>query len=94
MPPNSGNLGACHALELGFVFDNFDKEGNKLLADTDAPQQLAEAMYRAWVPFATHGDPGWPQYDPAQRATMRFDRTQEVVNDPRSAERRLWEGLR
>lgn len=93
-PLFGGHLGACHALEIGFVFDNLDKEGNTLLAGNDAPQQLAEAMHKAWVSFATHGDPGWPQYNPAQRATMRFDQIQEVVNDPRSAERQLWEGLR
>ena len=28
--------------------------------------------------------PGWPRYDLAHRATMRFDTTSEVVDDPRS----------
>jgi para-nitrobenzyl esterase len=93
-PKFDGRLGACHSIEIGFVFDNLDKEGNVLLAGNDTPQHLADAMHKAWVSFATHGDPGWPQYDPAQRATMRFDQTSEIVNDPRSEERRLWEGLR
>ena len=55
------------------------------------PQQLADAMHAAWVAFATHGDPGWPRYDLARRATMRFDSTTEVVDDPRAAERGLWD---
>jgi carboxylesterase type B len=46
------------------------------------------------VAFATSGNPGWPQYDLQRRATMRFDTPVEVVDDPRSAERALWEGLR
>jgi len=30
----------------------------------------------------TSGDPGWPKYDLQCRATMRFDTTSEVVDDP------------
>ena len=60
----------------------------------DPPQQLAGVMHAAWVAFATSGNPGWPQYDLNRRATMRFDTKQELVEDPRSAERLLWEGLR
>lgn len=48
----------------------------------------------AWVAFATNGDCGWPKYDLSPRATMRFDTTSEVVDDPRSAERAVWEGVR
>lgn len=32
--------------------------------------------------FATNGGCGWQKYDLAHRATMRFDRTSEVVDDP------------
>ena len=48
----------------------------------------------AWVAFATNGDCGLPKYDPSRRATMRFDTMSEVVHDPRSAQRALWEGVR
>ena len=58
------------------------------------PQQVADTMHSAWVAFATSGSPGWPQYDLSRRTTMRIDTTSEVVDDPRSAERALWEGLR
>ena len=51
-------------------------------------------MHAAWVAFANKGDPGWPKYDLTRRATMYFDTTSEVVDDPGSAERMLWEGLR
>ncbi|TDC63785.1 carboxylesterase/lipase family protein [Actinomadura sp. GC306] len=68
------DLGACHALELGFVFDN-----------------LADRMHRAWTDFAAHGDPGWRRFDPSARAVNVFDGpADEVVEDPRGGDRRLW----
>ncbi|AXI80505.1 carboxylesterase/lipase family protein [Peterkaempfera bronchialis] len=92
-PAFDGRLGACHALEIGFVFDNL---ASGLLGGGDAPQRLADEMHAAWVAFAHHGDPGptWPAYG-ADRAVLRFaaDPT-EVVHDPAAAERRLWDGLR
>jgi carboxylesterase type B len=51
-------------------------------------------MHAAWVAFATRADCGWPQYDLGHRRTMRFDTTSNVVDDPRSTERALWEGVR
>lgn len=93
-PQFAGQLGASHALEVPFVFDTLDKEWREPLWGTAAPQQLADVMHQAWVAFATNGDPGWPQYDLSRRMTMRFDMTPETVEDPRSAERVLWEGLR
>jgi para-nitrobenzyl esterase len=92
-PQFDGLLGACHALEIAFVFDMLGN-GTEPLWGTDPPQQLADTMHAAWVAFATNGDPGWPKYDLSRRATMRFNITSEVVDDPRSAERALWEGLR
>jgi para-nitrobenzyl esterase len=93
-PGFDGKLGACHGLEIPFVFDTLDKEGFEVLLGDDAPQQLADAMHAAWVAFAKVGDPGWQRFDLSRRATMRFDTTQKLVEDPRSAERLLWEGLR
>jgi para-nitrobenzyl esterase len=93
-PQFDGRLGACHALEIPFVFDTLEDEGLEPLQGSNAPQQVADKMHAAWVAFATSGDPGWPGYDLRRRATMRFDTTSEVVDDPRSAERTLWEGHR
>jgi carboxylesterase type B len=95
-PALDGRLGACHGLEISFVFDTLDKSPNQMLdplLGTDPPQQLADTMHGAWVGFATSGAPGWLRYDLGRRATMRFD-TSEVVDDPRSMERKLWEGVR
>ena len=92
-PKFNGRFGACHGLEIPFVFDTLGYRTEPLLGD-DPPQQLSDTMHAAWVAFATSGKPGWPKYDLKRRATMHFDTTSEVVDDPRSAERVLWEGLR
>jgi carboxylesterase type B len=92
-PQFDGLLGACHALEIAFVFDTLGN-GTEPLLGTDPPRRLADRMHAAWVAFATDGDCGWPGYDLSRRATMRFDTTPGVVDDPRSAERALWKGAR
>jgi carboxylesterase type B len=92
-PQFGGLLGACHSLEIAFVFDTLGCETEPLLGP-NPPRQLASAMHDAWVAFATSGDPGWPRYDLDRRATMRFDTTSQVVDDPLAQERTLWEGLR
>lgn len=56
-------LGACHALELGFVFDTLDAPEAAWLAGPDAPQALADEMHTAWVRFAVAGDPGWAPWN-------------------------------
>jgi carboxylesterase type B len=91
-PLFDGQLRACHYLEVPFVFDMLDR--NTPLLGGQAPQPLADAMHRAWVAFAARGLPGWPRYDPVRRATMRFALPPQVVEDPRPAERALWEGKR
>jgi carboxylesterase type B len=90
-------LGAVHALEVPFVFDQLHNDApifQMLFMGTEPPQELARTMHAAWVSFAKDGDPGWPRYDLARRATMRFDLQPEIVDDPRSWERHLWQGLR
>jgi len=92
-PQFGGRLGACHGAEIAFVFDTLG-DRTEALAGPCPPQQLADTMHAAWVAFATDGNIGWPRYDLTRRATMRFDSSSEVVNDPRKAERVLWEGVR
>ncbi|MFB4311544.1 carboxylesterase/lipase family protein [Actinomadura sp. GTD37] len=88
--PNHG-LGACHALELGFVFDNLTAEPEGL-AGPNPPQPLADRMHRAWVGFAATGDPGWGRFDPSTRAVRVFDEPADrTVDDPRGDVRRLWD---
>src|SRR5262245_14638098 len=84
-----GRLGAAHGVEMPFVFDTLGF-GTEPMLGRNPPLTLADAMHRAWVAFAAGGDCGWPKYDPARRATMRFDTRSEVVNDPLAFELSLW----
>lgn len=96
-PAAGGLIGACHALEIPFVFDTLDRGAQQMMGPLlgDAPPQtLADAMHKAWVAFARSGDPGWPKYEKRRRATMQFDETSRVIDDPRAWERKLWEGVR
>jgi para-nitrobenzyl esterase len=96
-----GALGACHALEIPFVWDNLAASGAEMFiggrsVDHD---ELARRMADAWVAFArdcvpsADGLPDWPMYDTERRATLRLDAAAlEVVDDPMAPERQLWDG--
>lgn len=63
-PACDGRLGACHGVELPFVFDTVatatGPQGLLGPDGADPPQALADRMRDAWVAFARDGDPGWP----------------------------------
>ncbi len=92
-PVFGGMLKSTHALEIPFVFDNLDPDTEIFTGTSPDRQVIADAMHRAWIAFARSGDPNhsglptWPRYDTETRATMRFDTTIEVVNDPLGVER-------
>ncbi|MFE3459330.1 carboxylesterase/lipase family protein [Nocardiopsis aegyptia] len=82
------DLGACHALEIGFVFDTLRSSAE--LTGTGAPQALADAMHRAWVSFAASGDPGWADWS-RRRPVMVFDDPDSgVAFAPRDEELKVW----
>jgi para-nitrobenzyl esterase len=79
-------LGACHALELPFVFDTLAGAPSPLQGD-NPPQELADRMHAAWVAFAATGDPGWSQYDTTSRSVMTFDHPESrQLEDPHGDE--------
>jgi carboxylesterase type B len=89
-PQFNGRLRACHGLEIPFVFDTLD-DGTVPLWGPAPPQSLADAMHGTWVRFAKGDDCGWHRYELPRRATMRFDVTCNVMDDPERATRSLWE---
>jgi para-nitrobenzyl esterase len=92
-PLFEGRLGACHALEIGFVFDTLTEAGVGPLYD-GAPQELAQSMHEAWVTFASSGHLGWDAYKPSTRTTMSFGAECAPSHDPRADERMAWDGVR
>ena len=97
-PVFGGALKSTHALEIPFVFDALDAPGSELFTGTGEERApIARRMHDAWIAFARDGSPQhdaipeWPQYDTERRATMRIDETWEVLDDPDSETRRLWD---
>jgi para-nitrobenzyl esterase len=85
VPPNkiSKLLGAYHAGEITYVFNNLNRQ-NELLQDVDF--KLADMMNSYWVNFATTGDPNgkglpnWPAYDRENEPYMDFGDTVQSRN--------------
>jgi para-nitrobenzyl esterase len=97
-PVFGGILRSTHALEIPFVFDNLDRGGADMLTGSGPERPgIANAMHRAWIAFAREGDPQhaglpeWPRYDLDRRATMRFDTTCELLDDPAREDREVFE---
>jgi para-nitrobenzyl esterase len=85
VPPNQNSkyLGAYHAGEIVYVFNNLNRQ-NSLLQEAD--YKLAEMMSNYWVNFATTGDPNgkslpkWTPYDRETEAYMDFGDTVQLHN--------------
>jgi para-nitrobenzyl esterase len=78
----SPRIGACHCIELPFVFGTVPAWGDPPMiggADPAALARLSEMMMGTWIAFTTSGDPGnatlpaWRPYDPAGRTVMHLD---------------------
>ncbi len=101
-PALGGALGACHAVDIPFVFGALGAPGAAFFAGSgpDAERLCARSM-DAWIAFARSGDPSHPElpggrlppYDLERRSTLVLGRECGVELDPGSAERRAWEGI-
>jgi len=70
--PNSKYLGAYHASEIAYVFNNLNRQ-NSALQEIDF--KLADMMSTYWVNFATTGDPngkGLPRWTPYSAETEPY----------------------
>jgi para-nitrobenzyl esterase len=67
-PACGGELGACHGIELPFVFKTLHTAtGPRGFAGEDPPQALADRIHQIWVGFATDGSLPWPEFDRKER---------------------------
>nr|WP_314443637.1 carboxylesterase family protein [uncultured Sphingomonas sp.] len=72
-PACGGELGACHGIELPFVFKALDTvSGKQGLAGEGPPQELAERTHALWVRFATDGSLPWGEFDREGRTVHRL----------------------
>jgi para-nitrobenzyl esterase len=80
-PACGGELGACHALELPFVFKSLDTcRGPQGIAGMDPPEEIAQRIHKVWVDAVTHGRFSWPEYDAQTRQCLALE-TGEVATD-------------
>ena len=108
VPGTNHRLGAAHATEIWYKFNNVDLEGPKDPKDPSRPaligtdpdrKNAALNMSEMWTTFAKTGQPGakgqpsWPAYTLPRRATMMIDAQCKVEDDPFGQERAMWDGL-
>ena len=98
-PWRGGAFGACHGLDVGFVFGTIGATGTGAYhGDGPAAAALVAGCQAAWTNFARHGDPSgaplgaWPPYG-AERNTMRLGARPGLSRDFQGAERRAWEAI-
>jgi para-nitrobenzyl esterase len=91
-------IGACHALEIPFVFGTLRHPLARALLGASADAlALSRAMRSAWLSFARTGEPvsealgAWRPYSAAERATLVLGPRSELVRAPLEGERRFWE---
>lgn len=81
-PACNGELGACHAMELPFVFKTLSlATGEQGFAGPNPPQDLAKRMHRIWVDFARDGSAPWGEFTRDTRLVYRLE-TGEAVIEP------------
>ena len=95
-----GELGACHAVEVPFVFGNVRSPAGSAFAGRGPEvDRLTARMMDAWSAFARSGRPSardlpeWPVYTVERRETMILGAECTLELDPDGATRRLWYGL-
>jgi para-nitrobenzyl esterase len=109
VPGTNHPLGAAHATEIWYKFNNVELPGPKdpkdpvtspALIGTDPGRgKAARNMSEMWATFARSGQPGakgqpsWPAYTLRTRATMMIDEQCKVENDPFGQERAMWDSL-
>jgi para-nitrobenzyl esterase len=70
--PDGSPYGACHCIELPFVFGRLAawREAPMLAgADPEVMRRLVGEVQTAWAAFVHGGSPGWPPYDHVRRFT-------------------------
>jgi len=91
-------LGACHALDIPFVFGSIQHPlALPLTGFSTSAARLSRKMQHAWIGFARSGLPGherlpgWEPYDVRRRPTMVLGRRCAIAEAPLDGERELLE---
>ena len=95
-PGQDGWLGACHTLEIPFVFGTIERTAELAEFTGGASGRgLSRQVMRSWASFAADGRPAddglgrWPAWDDEQRRTMVIGESSRVVAAPDDERLRL-----
>lgn len=93
-PSPTTDLGACHCIELPFLFGDRDAWAQAPMfrgASDGDYQHISRTMRAGWSAFVRTGSPNdagllhWPTYEEPERITMTFDRYIAPMHDPAGA---------
>lgn len=95
-PFMGGKLGACHAIDVGFVWGIQEPV---FFGTGPAADKLSQNTQDAWLALAHNGNPscealGKWQFYGKKRETMMLGEKCYLENDPLSKERKVWESIR
>jgi para-nitrobenzyl esterase len=93
-PASNHDLGACHGVEIPFVFDTAGGADLEPRLGSQPSQATANRVHQVWVDFITRGAPGWAPYDPETRTTGLLTDVVTAADDPAGHERAAWDGIR
>ncbi|MGR3296180.1 MAG: carboxylesterase family protein, partial [Candidatus Bathyanammoxibius sp.] len=97
-PLMGGVLGACHAIDVGFLWGTYKGILSALSGTGPAADVLATNVQDAWLTFARTGNPScesigkWPTYGD-RRETMMLGEKCLVEEAPYDEERRAWDSV-
>jgi para-nitrobenzyl esterase len=93
-PASNHDLGACHGVEIPFVFHTAGGADLEPRLGSQPSQATANRVHQVWVDFITRGAPGWAPYDPETRTTGLLTDVVTAADDPAGHERAAWDGIR
>jgi para-nitrobenzyl esterase len=89
-PVFDGILGACHGLDIPFVFDNLSAPNVEFfIGQSAAHRHLADTLAGSLIDFARTGKAEW-QSTEGKRTTLQVDEKNDVVVDPERPIYDLW----
>lgn len=71
-PSANPHMGACHAVELNYIFNNYNE---KIYSGDNVNEELGNEVQEMWANFARSGNPStnnniWPEYTNESKKTM------------------------
>ena len=97
-PALNGEYGACHILELPYVFGTLDNTGVEwFFGSGKEAETVSSNMMQSWVKFAYNGNPNhnnipnWAPYNETERCVMMIDNPFQLIKDHYKKILPLWE---